>query len=101
MDVIKRIDELRLLRGWTINRLAYEAALPQSSVATMFERKTPPKLELLQSLCDAFGITLAQFFSAGETSVSVTEEENRLLELYRSLSQKKRKAVLAILENDN
>lgn len=100
MDVIARIEELRARRGWTINRLAYEAALPQSSLATMYERKTPPKLELLQSLCDAFGITLAQFFSEEEQAIMVSEEEKQLIELYRALSKKKRQAVLYILEKE-
>ena len=94
MEVIKRIEQLRMQRGWTINKMAYEAALSQSSIASMYERNTPPKIEMLQSLCDAFEISLAQFFSEGEDTEVITADEKLLIEKYRALSKKKRSALL-------
>lgn len=101
MDVIGRIERLRAQRGWTINKMAYEAALSQSSVASMYERNTPPKIEMLQSLCDAFEISLAQFFSEGEETEVITADEKRLIEKYRALSKRKRQAVLELITNEN
>lgn len=97
MEVIERIEELRTMRGWTINRLATEAMIPASSLASMYERNTPPKIETLKNLCDAFGITLAQFFSEGESYETVSKDEKLLLELYRSLSTQKQRALFTLL----
>ena len=101
MDIIERIKELRDERGWSTNRLALEAELTQSTVAALLAQKTNslPSLDTLTHLCDAFGMTLAQFFMEGEESELVSAQEKSLLEQYRKLSEKKRKAVLTLLED--
>lgn len=62
MNVVQKIRQLQNERNWTDYRLAQEANISQSSLATLFSRQTPPKLEMLQSICNAFGLTLSQFF---------------------------------------
>lgn len=101
MDIIERIKELRDERGWSTNRLALEAELTQSTVAALLAQKTNslPSLDTLTHLCDAFGMTLAQFFMEREESELVSAQEKSLLEQYRKLSEKKRKAVLTLLED--
>lgn len=97
MNVIERIEELRNLRGWTINRMATEAMIPPSSLSSMYERGTPPKIDTLKCLCDSFGISLAQFFSEGESVEMVSKDEKLLLEMYRALSTQKQRALFTIL----
>ena len=100
MDIIERIKELRDARGWSTNRLALEAELTQSTVAALLTRASAlPSLETLSHLCDAFGITLAQFFAEEEQSKLVNAQENLLIEQYRKLPEKKKKAVLTLLED--
>ncbi len=98
MDVIAKIEQLRKERGWTVYRLAMESGVTQSTLATMYQRKTPPKFEILQSLCSAFGITLAQFFFEGEEMEIVSAAEKRLLNAYRSVSKEKQEAVFELLK---
>ena len=43
MNVIERIRQLKNDRGWTDYRLASEAMIPQSTLASIYERNTPPK----------------------------------------------------------
>lgn len=62
MDTLEKIDRLRVQRGWSINNLAAEAMLTQSTLNNMYQRKNEPKLSTLRALCDAFGITLSEFF---------------------------------------
>ena len=100
MDVIKRIEELRLARKWTKYELAEEAMLTYSTLASMYERNTPPKIDMLQSLCEAFEISLAQFFAQDESSVFVSEDEKELIDLYRALSVKKRQALLMLIKKE-
>lgn len=98
MNVIERIHQLRIERGWSVNNLAMEAGLTQSTLSSMLGRNTPPKIETLDSLCKAFGITLAQFFSEAEEMEIVTTEEKEVLSLYRKLSSDKRRALIELMK---
>ena len=97
MNVIERIHQLRLERGWSVNNLAMEAGITQSTLNSILSRNTPPKIETLQALCVAFNITLAQFFLEDEQFELVSANEKDLLLLFRKLSPKKQQALLEIL----
>ena len=99
MDIIKRIDELRIERGWTVYQLSLESGVSQSTLATIQQRNTPPKIEILQNLCEAFGITLSQFFLEDENIEVLTEKEKELITAYRKLPESKQKALLNLIEN--
>ena len=100
MDIIERIKELRDTRGWSTNQLALEAEITQSTVSTLLTKPNSlPSLDTLIRLCNAFGITLAQFFMEDEQSEFVSAQEKLLIEQYRKLPDKKKKAVLALLDD--
>lgn len=100
MDIIERIKELRDERGWSTNRLALEAELTQSTVSAILSTPNSlPSLYTLTHLCEAFGMTLAQFFLEDEQSELVSAQEKLLIEQYRKLPERKKKAVLALLDD--
>ncbi len=94
MNIINRITELRLQRGWSINNLALEAGLTQSTLSSILQRGTAPKIETLQCLCNAFGISLAQFFLEDEQIEILNPTEKQLIMAYRHLSAKQQQALL-------
>ncbi len=98
MDCIEQIEKLRRERGWTVYKLALESGVTQSTLATMYQRNTPPKLETLQSLCEAFGISLSQFFLEEEEQEIISEKEKELLAAYRALPMEKQKALLKLIQ---
>ena len=59
MDVLARIDELRKEKGWSVNYLALEAGLTQSTLNNLYSRKTEPKISTLRAICEALGISLS------------------------------------------
>lgn len=63
MEVLEKIEKLRKERGWSINNLAMEALLTQSTLNNLYARKAEPKLSTLRAICNAFGISLAEFFA--------------------------------------
>ena len=97
MNVIERIHQLRSERGWSVNNLAMEAGMTQSTLNSILSRNTPPKIETLQLLCNAFKITLAQFFMEDEQFELVNTNEKELLILFRLLSTQKQQALIEIL----
>ena len=97
MEIIAKIDKLKNERGWTDYELAGQAMITQSTIASMKARNSPPKLDTLQAICNAFGITLAQFFLEDEKIEVLSEQEKILLENFRKLPPKKQKALIDLL----
>lgn len=97
MNVVERIRKLQWERDWSDYKLAQEANISQSSLATLYARNTPPKIETLQRICGAFGLTLAQFFLEDEKIEVLSTQEKNLLEGFRKLPPKKQKSLIDLL----
>lgn len=97
MDIIAKIEKLKNERGWTDYELAQQSMVTQSTIASMKSRNSPPKVDTLQAICTAFGITLAQFFLEDEQIEVLSEQEKKLLENFRKLPPKKQKALIDLL----
>lgn len=97
MDIIAKLRRLMEQKGWTEYRLAKEAGLSQSTIANIFHRQTLPSIPTLQMLCQAFGITLSQFFAEGEL-VALSAEQAEMLAAYCCLTPKRQSLVAAMIE---
>lgn len=65
--VAKRIYQLCENRGITPNRLSYISAVPQGTIKSILNGESGnPGIVTIKKLCDGFGITLGEFFSAPE-----------------------------------
>ena len=99
MNVLDKIRKLQWDRGWTDYKLAQAANISQSSLATLFTRQTPPKLDMLQRICEAFGITLAQFFLEDEQIEVLSEREKKIISSFRKLSPEKQQALIELFSD--
>ena len=97
MDIIGKLRHLMEQKGWTEYRLAKETGLSQSTIANIFHRQTLPSIPTLQTLCQAFGITLSQFFAENEP-VALSAEQTKMLAAYSCLTPKRQKLVAAMIE---
>ena len=97
MDIIAKIEKLKNERKWTDYELAQQAMVTQSTISSMKARNSPPKLDTLQAICNAFGLTLSQFFLEDETVEILTKQEKSLLESFRKLPPEKQKALIDLL----
>ena len=93
MNVLEKIKKLQKERGWTTYKLAYESCLTQSTLSNMFARGTCPTVDTLEKICDAFGITLSEFFENDESRIYASKEEIQLLNQYRVLTEKEKIAI--------
>ena len=92
MEVLEKINQLCKEKNWTIYKLSEESGVNQSTLSNMFSRKSYPSIPTLAKICDAFGISLSEFFHYDLKS-SQTSEEIMLLNDYRKLSNKNKKIV--------
>ncbi len=99
MTIIEKIDKLRIERGWSVNNLAMEAMLTQSTLNNLYMRNTEPKISTLRAICNAFGITLAEFFTDEEFTEEQENNEKELSDRFSKLTDTQKKAILAILRS--
>ena len=97
MDVLKKINKLRIDRNWSVYRLSVESGISQSTLTNMFNRETLPSITTLECLCTAFGMTMSEFFLEREEKKA--EEESEFFSLYRSAPRDVRAAVLLLLRD--
>ncbi len=95
--IIKRIDELRKLKGWSKYQLAKCIGVSSNSVYGWYRTGAMPSLSNVERICEAMNITIEQFF-CGVGSYSINEEENKLLQDWFLLSELERGAIFKIIE---
>ena len=98
MNINKRIMDMCFERGWTLYTLSLEAGITQSTLQSMMNRGNAPKIETLQAICEAFGITLAQFFLEDEQIEVLSADEKELVESFRRLPPEKQQALLKLID---
>ena len=96
MHILKRINQLRLERKWSLYRLSTESGVSQSTLTNMFNRETLPSITTLECICHAFGITMSEFFEENASAPSTQEEE--LLALFSSVSEDAQKSIITLLQ---
>ena len=99
MDVIKKLNKLRLERNMSVYRLAELSGINQSTLANTFSRGTIPSIKHLELLCDTLGITLAQFFTEDEVPVTLSPQETKLIYNYRRLPDNIKTSISTIVND--
>ena len=79
-DILANNTGYREERGWTEYQLAERSGLPQSTISSWYRKNMIPSIPSLEKICIAFGITLSQLFAEGDSPVSLTESQKKLLE---------------------
>jgi len=97
MDVLKHIEELMADRGWNLNQLAKISSVPQSTLSGLYQRNNSPTIPTLEKLCDAFGLTMSEFFSPDGKMTVLTDEQRELLDKWNVLPDNQKEAVWALL----
>lgn len=97
MDAKERIRQLMQERGWSEYRLAIASGLSQSTIANIFNRNTTPSVPTLESICNGFGITLAQFFAEGNL-VELSPEQQEMFAEWSSLSKIQKDALAQLIQ---
>jgi transcriptional regulator with XRE-family HTH domain len=98
MDILDRIKQLRDERGWSNYKLAKEANISEGSLNNLFRLNNQPTIPTLEALCAGFGISLSQFFAAGEEAIALNEEQRQMLDIWATLNKEQKTALLELLK---
>ena len=99
MDVLKRLRRLMNDRGWSDYMLAKKSGVHESTVYSMFKKGNTPTVPTLQNFCKGLGITMAEFFSDGETPNSLSMEQIRMFEKWSELSDEQQELLMKLIDN--
>ncbi|MBQ2866098.1 MAG: helix-turn-helix transcriptional regulator [Clostridia bacterium] len=97
-NILATITAYRKERGWTEYQLAEQSGLPQSTISSWYRKNLMPTIPSLEKICVAFGITLSQLFADGDTPVTLTESQRKLLERWTRLTPEQQAVVFALID---
>ena len=99
MDVLKKLNELKKVNNWSDYRIAKESGLSSATITNIYSRGTLPRVDTLEAICKAFGLTMSQFFhDENERYVFLNDSQLKLFEQWESLSEKKKAAFAELLQ---
>ena len=84
-DILGMIRKNRETRGWTEYQLAERSGLPQSTISSWYKKGMTPSFSSLEKICEAFGLTLSQFFADAEDRLALTPAQRTLLDKWSRL----------------
>ena len=97
-DILATITTYREKRGWTEYQLAEHSGLPQSTISSWYRKNMMPTIPSLEKICSAFGITISQLFAEGDSPVSLTESQQKLLERWARLNEEQQTVIFALID---
>lgn len=98
ININERIISLRLERNWSEYQLSEQAGITQSTISSWTRQNAVPSITNLEKICDAFGITLSQFFMEDPgQSVCLTEQQKTMLDSWNRLAPDQQATLLQFL----
>lgn len=89
-------------RGWSVNRLAVEANMSQSTIQSIFgaNQEYLPSLPTLNKICEALNLSVWEFLKMveGEHQPLLSTEERHIVREVQKLSWKQKQKLLEFLE---
>ena len=94
-----RIKELCEKRGYTKYRLAQITGMTQTALGNILNQSSLPTIVNLERICDAFGITLAQFFTDDGSKLNLTQDQQEILDIWDDLESKEREILIGFIRS--
>ena len=87
----KRVKELCSKHKVSKYRLAQLTDMSQTALGNIIKKESIPTIPTLERICDAFGISLAQFFAGDGMRPDLTDEQEEILETWDNLNADERR----------
>lgn len=97
--VAERIKELCDKHGFSKYRLAQLTGMSQTALGNIFAKTSIPTIPTLEKICEAFDISLAQFFAGEGDRPDLTDVQKEILELWSGLNAEEQKILLKFIRS--
>ena len=100
-NILNTITAYREERKWSLYDLAIHAEMKSTTISTWYNEDTIPSIPSLVKICDAFPITLSEFFAKAERRKSapeeITSQQMQVIEKWSILRPDQQEAFLNLL----
>ena len=96
MEVLDKITSMREERHWSEYQRAEQSGLTQSTISSWYRKNTLPSIPSLKKICEAYGISLSQFFLENSDNTVLLNQTQ--LELLNEISRLNNAQQIALLE---
>ena len=100
-NILNTITAYREERNWSLYDLAAHAEMKLTTISTWYNENAIPSIPSLVKICDAFQITLSEFFAKAEgsesTPVVLTPQQMQVVEKWSILRPDQQEAFLNLL----
>ena len=96
-DVLARLTELLQMRGMTVYKLAKLSGIPQSTIATWYQKNLYPPIDKLERICGILNISLSDFFQTYDDETVYEKETAELIAKWLQLTSEQRTVVNDLL----
>ena len=97
MNILERINKLNNQRNWSDYQLSKHSGISASVISDWYRKNQTPTLKTIEKLCEAYGITFAQFFCEGKEPPDLTEDQFRMLQEWSTLSPTEKERTLTFI----
>lgn len=94
MELYEKIEKIRIQKGMSVAKLNKVAGISHSTLSSWKTRQTMPKIESLDSICFALGISLAELLYDIDSD-KLTGEEIELLTYWKQLDKEQKQALMS------
>ena len=101
MNIHARIKQLQSERNWTTNHLAMESNISPATILNWYKRNSIPTIKGIQNLCDAFGITISEFFNEDNEKVYLSNLQKELLTEFDLLDNREKEDIIRLIKTRN
>ncbi len=100
MTIAEKLDKLRIERGWTIYKMSSESGVNDRAIRNWFNKGNEPSLSALTAVCQAFNITLGEFFADEDKKAEeMTDETKEFVNKYKLLDKVQKNAVNTVIDS--
>ena len=89
-----KVSKYRLAQLTDMSQTALGNIIKKESIPTIMNKKSIPTVPTLERICDAFGISLAQFFAGDGMRPDLTDEQEEILETWDNLNADERRILM-------
>ena len=101
MDILERILNLRLERNWTEYRLSEESGIAQTTISSWYSKSITPTIPSLVNICNAFNITLSEFFALDDSPVVLTDRQKEIVNAFNKLNDQQQMLIIELVKSMN
>lgn len=100
-NILNTITAYRKERNWSLYDLAAHSEMKLTTISTWYNENAIPSIPSLVKICDAFQITLSEFFAKAEGSAStpvvLTPQQMQVIDRWSVLRPDQQEAILNLL----